>query len=194
VTGIHHQYRAWSTRERIRAAHGSFANHALWYYGTAPTPADEAHDVMDAWLTAVTADTGTGSRAQKLVARKPGTAADRCVGTVGAIASMMACTGVSDGSTRMAAGEGFADDILSCQLKPLDRSSYTGVTFSDTQWAQLQGTFAAGVCDYARSGIGQQATVAWQRYIRPDGTLVPGGEAMPLVPAGNDGGLAARGF
>ncbi len=194
LTGIHHQYRAWSTRERIRAAQGSIANHALWYYGASPTPQNEAHDVMDAWLTAVIADTGSGTRAQKLVTRKPASATDRCNGTVGAIASMLACTGAPDGSTRMAAGEGFADDILSCQLKPMDRTSYPGVTFTDPQWAQLQAAFPAGVCDYSKPGIGQQSTVAWQRYVRPDGTAVMGGEAMPAAPVGNDGGLAARGF
>jgi Tannase-like family of unknown function (DUF6351) len=127
-------------------------------------------------------------------ANKPSNAADRCNSTVGAITSMIACTGVPDGSTRMAAGEGFADDILSCQLKPLDRASYTGVTFTDPQWAQLQAAFPAGVCDYSKPGIDQQPSVAWQRYVRPDGTVVPGGEPLPAAPAGNDGGLAARGF
>jgi hypothetical protein len=194
VTGIHHQYRAWSMRERIRAAHGSFDNHALWYYGTSAAPANEAHDVMDAWLTAVVADTAARTRAQKIVDNKPAGATDRCNDTVGPIASMMACTGVADGSTRMAAGEGFADDILDCQLRPMDRGSYNGVTITDAQWVQLQAAFPRGVCDYSATGIGQQPTVAWQRYIQPDGTLVRGGEPMPAAPPGNDWGFAARGF
>jgi hypothetical protein len=114
--------------------------------------------------------------------------------SVGPIASMLACTGAPDGSTRMAAGEGFADDVLSCQLKAMDRSSYAAVTFTDPQWARLQAAFPAGVCDYSKPGIGQQSTVAWQRYVRPDGTAVPGGEALPAAPPGTTVASAREAF
>jgi hypothetical protein len=148
---------------------------------------------MDAWLSAVIADKGAGTRAPKILGHKPTTLVDRCGAAPGPAVSVLQCTGVVDGSTRMSAGGDLTDDNLNCQLKPLVRTSYS-VTFTDTQWAQLQATFPSGVCDYSKPGIGQQATVAWQRYYRSDGSVVVGGEAMPAPPAGNDGGLSARGF
>jgi hypothetical protein len=189
VTGIHHQFRAWSTRARIQRATGGIGNHVLWFNSGTE---NEAHDAM-AWLSAVVADKGAGNRVQKILSHRPATLLDRCGTAPGPAVSVLQCTGVVDGSTRMSAGGDLTDDNLNCQLKPLVRASYS-VTFSDPQWAQVQATFPAGVCDYSKPGIGQQATVPWQRYIRPDGSVVVGGEAMPAPPAGNDGALAARGF
>ena len=47
------------------------------------------------------------------------------------------------GTPRTVAGEAIATDINKCQLKPLRRSDYYPITFTDAQWAQLQ----AGVPD-----------------------------------------------
>ena len=190
LSGIHHQFRVWSTRARFQRANGNSNNQLIWFNTGSE---NEAHDAMDAWLTAVEADKGTGSRAQKLLADKPASLIDRCGSLPGTGLTMLQCTGAADGSTRMGAGEDFTNDNLSCQLKPLVRTAYAAV-FTDPQWAQLQAAFPAGVCDYSKPGTGQQSTVAWQRYVRPDNTVVVGGEPMPLAPAGNDGGLGARGF
>jgi hypothetical protein len=190
LTGIHHQFRVWSTRARLQRANGSSNNQVIWFNSGSES---EAHDAMDAWLSAIEADKGPGSRAQKLLADKPASLIDRCGSLPGTGLTMLQCTGAADGATRMAAGEDFTNDNLSCQLKALDRNAYS-VVFTDTQWAQLRAAFPAGVCDYSKRGLGQQSTVAWQRYMRPDGSVVIGGEPMPMAPAGNDGGLGARGF
>jgi hypothetical protein len=71
----------------------------------------------------------------------------------------------------MAAGGPNTNDVLKCQLKPLIRAEYK-VTFTDAQWARLQQTFADGVCDYAKAGVGQQPpTAAWLSFAAgPGGT------------------------
>ena len=61
--------------------------------------------------------------------------------------------------TRMAAGAPLAENILKCQLAPIDWASYA-VTFTAEQQARLQAVFAGGVCDYSKTGVGQ---------VRPDG-------------------------
>ena len=44
-----------------------------------------------------------------------------------------------------------------CQLKPLEKVDY-GVEFTDAEWARLQTTFADGVCDWSKPGVGQTVT------------------------------------
>ena len=190
LSGIHHQFRAWSTRARIQRALGSSDNQVIWFDSGSE---NEAHDAMNAWLTAVEADQGVTPRAQKLLRNKPATLFDRCSSSSGTGLTMTQCTSAADGATRMAAGEDITNDNVSCQLMPLNRGAYS-VAFTDPQWVQLQSAFPAGVCDYSRPSQGQQMTVAWQRYIRQDGTVVVGGEPLPAPPVGNDGGLGARGF
>ena len=47
-------------------------------------------------------------------------------------------------SPRQVAGGPLAEDVLKCQLKPLQRSDYS-TSFSDAQWERLSKVFAAGV-------------------------------------------------
>jgi hypothetical protein len=139
---------------------------------------------MDGWLAAVANDKSSATTGAKIVTNRPSTLIDRCGTADGTNLGMVQCTGVPDGSTRMAAGAPLSDDVLECQLAPLDRNAY-GVAFSDPQWAQLQSAFPTGVCDYTKAGNGQQATQAWQSYINLDGTIVYGG--APLGPAPTSG-------
>jgi hypothetical protein len=53
-----------------------------------------------------------------------------------------------------------ANDVLKCQLRPIDSSLYK-VRFTAAETAQLKALFPQGVCDYSRPGVGQQP---------PDGT------------------------
>ena len=181
TTTIHHQYRAWSIRARLDHANGTHGNQAIWYNAGSQ---NEAYDVMDQWLTALTSDRSTASHAQKVINNRPATANDRCSNQDGAGLTMQQCTGVDDGSPRMVAGESLTDDIVECQLKPLDRSSYS-VTFTDSQWSTLQSVFPNGVCDYSLPGKGQQAAEAWMTYLDAIGQPVVGGTPLPAPPTGS---------
>ena len=76
----------------------------------------------------------------------------------------------------MIAGEGVETDNNKCRLKPLRRSDYYPVEFTDPQWASLRQAFPTGVCDWSRPGASQQNTIPWMTY-----EDVVGGE--PLGPA-----------
>jgi hypothetical protein len=62
----------------------------------------------------------------------------------------------------MVAGGPLTNDVLKCQLKPLDPADYE-VEFSEAEWDRLRSTFASGVCDWSKPGVGQ--TVAPRTWL-----------------------------
>ena len=60
---------------------------------------------------------------------------------------------------RVVAGEAISTDNMECQLKPLERSAYGTITFTEEQWKSLQQTFPKGVCDFSKKGVLQKGTV-----------------------------------
>jgi hypothetical protein len=75
---------------------------------------------------------------------------------------------------RIAAGGPLSQDVMKCQLKPLTRSDYGPIAFTDAQWSQLQATFATGVCDYSKPGVSQQKPKArWLSF-----EAGPGGQPL----------------
>ncbi len=85
-------------------------------------------------------------------------------------------------SPRQVAGGPLAENILKCQLKPLNTADYTPVTFTAAQLARLHATFPDGVCDWSKPGVGQQDAVSPLTFA--DG---PGGQPLPPAPGSNDG-------
>ena len=137
---------------------------------------------MDAWLAAIGSDTSNKAFEQKVVSNRPTTANDRCATSDGTGLTMSQCTGSLDGSVRMATGGGATDDVIACQLKPLDRTAYASVVFTDAQWVRMQSTFPTGVCDYSKPGVGQQPAQFWQTYLNADGSVIVGGTPLPAGP------------
>ena len=62
-------------------------------------------------------------------------------------------------SPRQVAGGPLAENILKCQLKPIETGDYAPVTFSAAQLARLHATFPDGVCDWSEPGVGQQEAI-----------------------------------
>jgi hypothetical protein len=53
---------------------------------------------------------------------------------------------------RIVAGAPVANDIMKCQLKPVDMNDYK-VSFSSAQKARLKKIFPTGVCDWTKPGV-----------------------------------------
>ena len=70
-----------------------------------------------------------------------------------------------------------SNDVLKCQLKPLDVAEYAPATLSAGQLARLQAVFPQGVCDWSKPGVGQQAPVSPLTF-----TAGPGGQPMAAAP------------
>lgn len=179
TAGIHHQFRSWAMRARIDAAQGNHSNHVIWFNTT--NSMNQALDEMDSWLAAVRRDATDSSLSEKIAKNRPTELIDLCGNKDGTGLTMEQCTGVADGSPRMAAGGPVGDDVLSCQLKPISRTSYSAV-FTDADWNRLQSVFASGVCDYTVKGAFQGPAVSWPSYLDVDGKVTYGGSALPPAP------------
>jgi hypothetical protein len=185
----HDTFRAFALRARLQREFGTSANMVIWQgpisiIGDAKFTST-ALRAMNQWLNSVASDTSNRSTAQKVSADKPSGIGDECTDGGGGILANHLCPQLIVpvyGTPRMVAGESITTDQNSCQLVPLDRSSYP-VTFTDSQWAELQAAFPAGVCDYSKPGHGQQPTVAWQTYETASGHVIYGGRPMGPAPA-----------
>ena len=202
---FHDAYRAFAMRARIDRAHGNHANQLIW-----EGPVLIIGDVqcgqnslvaMDRWLTAVEKDTSAKPIAQKLTANKPADLVDRCYSGTGTPVSDGLCPDAVVpvyGTPRTVAGDAISTDTNKCQLKPLNRADNYGplgaMTFTDTQWAQLQTLFKDGVCDFSKPGVSQQGTVPWQTYQDDRGAVIYGGTALPAAPSNSGDGWASPAF
>jgi len=124
--------------------------------------------LIDQWVGAIKADTSSASLAEKVVHAKPATAVDFCYLT----SDTTFATKVTDFATcgtdprlkrhaspRQVAGGPLSEDVLKCQLKPINRSDYAAVGLSDDQFNRLSAAFPQGVCDFSKPGVGQVPAV-----------------------------------
>jgi hypothetical protein len=185
---IHANWRSWGMRERLDKANGHHNNQVIWASTPGLVPgaalARKALLTMDAWLAAVEADTGTRSRADKIVANRPLDLGDLCFLTAGVTDAELAnnvglgtaaCPVKFQASPRQAAGGPLSEDIFKCQLKPLafNDADYTGVTFTAGQQSRLQAVFSAGVCDWSKAGVGYQRAPGWHSFATGTGVVLP---------------------
>ncbi|MDR7253203.1 hypothetical protein J2X46_002188 [Nocardioides sp. BE266] len=202
--GLAHDYAhaVWS-HLRLQRSQGHTDNRVEWF-GLTPLLGDvrwpvEAFVAMDGWLAKVEKDTRTVPLATKVVEDKPASLQDRCLadGVPGVVCRAdLARTNLS--TPRQEAGGPAANDVLACQTKPLDRSSYLlpgglPVPFTDAQWSRLQAVFPTGVCEWALPGIGQGPARTWLGYGTAT-TVTYGGEELGRVPAGSGLGWFGRSF
>ncbi|NUZ05815.1 DUF6351 family protein [Piscinibacter koreensis] len=192
---IHHQWYSWAIRDRITRDAGDAQNQALWRFArtglAAPgTLGTDAFLSMDAWLTALKANTSNATLEQKVRAARPLSGArdtrDFCLLPEDATQSnkvydMAACDAnrflKPSLSPRQVAGGPRAEDVLKCQLKPLVQSDYAGITFTTAQFTRLQAVFPSGVCDWSKPGVGQQVAVSPLTF-----KAGPGGQPLGAAP------------
>jgi hypothetical protein len=186
---FHDAYRAFAVRARLDRALGTHANQVIWE-GPVALLADTSCELnsfiaMDRWLTAVEADHGSKSLAQKVIQDKPSDVTDECWDGAGQMLSHSLCpAGVVnvEGTPRTVAGDAITTDDNKCQLKPLSHGDYSGITFTDAEWAQLEKTFPTGVCDFSKPGVDQQPTVPWLTYQNAQGHVIYGGKPLGNPP------------
>ena len=172
----------------------------MWRYGTGLLPGTLAQFAavtlksfltMDTWLSNLTVsapkETLNSVRTQHDVIRaKPAAAVDLCFLTGDTdfktpVTDMVACDAdprlMKHASPRQVAGGPLQENILKCQLKPLNSVDYAPLVFPTAQWARLQATFPDGVCDWSERGVGQRRAVSPLTFA--DG---PGGKRLPAPP------------
>jgi hypothetical protein len=188
--GIHHMWFSWAVRDRITRDYGDANNQALWRFSHSNfsvPPGTMALDglvAMDQWLTDLVTSTSTGSIEQKVRATRPASTQDFCLHPANPSVKdfdMASCDAdiflKPSLSPRQVAGGPRAEDVLKCQLKPLNAADYGDVTFTTLQWTRLQTVFSTGVCDWSKAGVGQQPAISPLTFMAG-----PGGQPLPPAP------------
>ena len=175
---IHMIVHQFTRRERLAKANGHADNHVMsvggqWGYTDDRPDLGLLFRSMDEWLTNLVEGDASGlPRAKRVVAAKPAGLVDNCwdgqeaerrnireplsfesTGTCGEIYRAYP-------TPRQVAGAPLANDVVSCQLKPLDRDDYE-VEFTAAEWSRLEAIFPDGVCDWSLGdahGEGHQGT------------------------------------
>jgi len=199
--GIHYIWRSFSERARIDATNGgNHGNQVMWRYGTGLLPATasqvaavtlQSFLTMDTWLSnlmvsAPKATLNDVRTQEQVIAAKPATAFDLCYLTgdttfANPVTDMAACDAdprlMKHASPRQVAGGPLAENVLKCQLKPLDVGDYPSGTFTAAQLARLGMAFSGGVCDWSKPGVGQQEAISPLTFVGG-----PGGQPLPPAP------------
>ena len=179
---IHTDFNSYAMRARLQKANGHADNQVIW---TSPVPlggdsekVSVSFDLLDTWLARIEADRSKRSLEQKVLRNRPAAAVDACWIGGRKVTDMQKCRAALPyySDPRIAAGGPLADDVIKCQLKPLDRSDYE-VEFSDALWSRLQQAFPTGVCDYSRPGVAQRPSKPWLTFAGG-----PGGRPLPKPP------------
>jgi hypothetical protein len=174
---VHLKYHSFSLRERLRAANGTTSNTVMLVTGGPPDP--NSYTVlgyaiarMDQWLTNLASDTSGDPVTEKIVRAKPTDLVDSCYPASGdRIIETQTFSGgecnklyPSFAPPRMIAGGPVTNNVLKCQLKPVDFADYS-VAFSDDEKERLKRIFPEGVCDWTKPGVEHQNPVGtWLRY------------------------------
>jgi hypothetical protein len=190
---FHDAYRAFAVRARLDRAHGTHANQLIWE-GPLALTADNQCELnsfiaMDHWLSTVERDHRGTPLPQKLIRDKPSDLTDECWDGKGHKLSNSLCPAGEvnvEGTPRTVAGDAITTDANKCQLKPLSRSDYPGIAFTDAEWTQLRETFPAGVCDYSKPAVDQQPTVPWLTYQHANGQVIYGGQPLGTPPVSRE--------
>lgn len=174
---FHPDFHSYSMRERLRRANGHADNQIIWTTTQAPEPAvnEASFRLLDEWLSRIEADGSSRPLPEKVVSNKPAQAVDACWIAGNKVTDRATCRAAFPyfGDPRIAAGGPLSNDVIKCQVKPLDRADYDA-TFSSLEWRRLQQTFVTGVCDYSRPSAGKQPSIPWLTY--------PGGpDGQPLT-------------
>ncbi|MBI2685215.1 MAG: hypothetical protein HYX27_02790 [Acidobacteria bacterium] len=170
---VHQKYHSYSFRERLRAANGTAANEVV-LLAAQRSPRVHAFAIakMDEWLTNLAKDTSNAPILERITRAKPVDLSDSCYSANETrILEPQTFSGGECNKLyqtfpppRMIAGGPITNNVLKCQLKPIDPTDYA-VPFSDTDKQRLRRIFPTGVCDWKKPGVEQQRPVGtWLQY------------------------------
>lgn len=180
----HARFHSFSMRARLVQVNGSYANQVMLIEaggpGTRGIDSDDSpvlsHAVMqmDAWLGKLKLDGGARPSLAEIAKAKPADLTDACFTDNGTV--KIAETQVYRGNTkcnklyqaystpRMEAGGPLTNNVLKCQLKPINPADYGGKLGKD-DLAGLKNIFPTGTCDFSKPGVAQVPTKGiWQSF------------------------------
>lgn len=164
---VHQYINTYRFRARLLGTNGTYANQVMFRAAggqNVNAMNDTALDTLATWLDQIRADGSSRSQAQKVIADKPANAVDACWTAGGQRTDGPAVIGINNlcentysphSLPDLEAGKPLNSIVGKCQLKPINPADYPAL--SPTQQQTLASTFPGGVCDYAKTGVGEQA-------------------------------------
>ena len=179
IGDIHDRHRDLTIRARLKKANGRFDNQTIWVgparqrdQTSVVDLASLSLDAMNKWLDNIAADPAPLS-IDKVVRNKPPEAVDSYWDAAGRkIVETASFDGNGGFNTtypvhsepRLVAGAPLTNDVLKCQLKPINYSEYKA-TFTSAQRARMATIFPSGVCDFSKPGVEQvRLKETYRRY------------------------------
>jgi hypothetical protein len=178
---IHMIVHQFSTRARLINANGHADNHVMhvggqWDFVEGQDDLGNLFRQMDSWIRAIQNDSLEADPERKVARARPSNLVDSCWDTTSGTVELLEETLQFNSASRCAqlypsyqtprqiAGAPLANDIVSCELKPIDLADY-GISFTTEQYQQLLSAFPEGVCDWSQgdsSGSRHQGT--WKSF------------------------------
>jgi hypothetical protein len=147
-----------------------------WGFTEAAPDLGKLFQQMDSWISAIQGDDFDGDLAEKVVRNKPSDLVDACWDNRAAervqLKQSLSFNGGNEcgqlypafPTPRQVAGATLANDIVSCQLKPIRSADYAA-EFSAEQWLELAAVFPSGVCDWqSANGNGSYHQGTWLSF------------------------------
>lgn len=185
---IHMRVHSFATRERLINANGHADNQVMlvrdesfgFGFGSAFSSTEtnealyEALNLMDQWLVNLQQLATGEPTSSEVVQAKPEDLVNACW-TLGEESVKIEEPQTYDGSGRCnelypafptpreVAGTPLANDIVKCQLKPIDMADYE-VAFTPEEEARLRKIFPEGVCDWTKPSLYREPHQAWWTY------------------------------
>lgn len=135
--------------------------------------------LMDRWLANIQADNSSLATLDKIVRAKPADLQNDCIAPNGErivddpkfdMDDMFdntsgACNSLypPHAGMRLIAGGPLSNDVLKCELKPIDFADYS-VEFTEQEKKRLRTIFPTGVCDWNQPGVHQQVNKTWLSF------------------------------
>ncbi len=179
IGNFHASVYSFVTRARLEQDNGHADNYILRRHSRELSLSDDNLAIMDQWLANLRADQSVGNMLEKIVKNKPADLHNDCFAANGerlvdnSVFDMQRLFDNTQGNCnelypphaglRLVAGGPLANDILKCQLKPIDFSDYKA-EFTDEEKARLTAIFMQGVCDWSKPGVHQQVNQTWLSF------------------------------
>lgn len=176
---FHASVYSFTTRARLERDNGHADNYVIRRHPASLSLADENLALMNSWLDAIKAANDDLPILERIVRSKPAALSDDCFTVEGerivepAVFNTDRLFDNTEGrcnqlypphaGLRLVAGGPLSNDVMKCQLKPIDYDDYR-VEFSAGEKARLENIFPEGVCDWSRPGIGQGSNQTWLSF------------------------------
>lgn len=177
---FHASMYSFTTRARLVRDNGHSGNYVIRRHDRSLSLARENLALMDEWLEAIRGGDETGLPVSEMIAaRRPAGLRDDCFDAEGERIVEEAefnrerlfdntagrCNALypPHAGLRLVAGGPLTNDVLKCQLKPVDYEDYN-VVFSEAGKSRLESIFPQGVCNWSEAGVGQQTNETWLSF------------------------------